>query len=56
MKDPDRIYFSDFVVDPEFESIYEYDDLCDFDFRENSDYCQDNSGSDDPDDLAWDIG
>ena len=50
MKDPDRIYFSDFVVDPEFESIYEYD------FRENSDYCQDNSGSDDPDDLAWGIG
>ena len=56
MKDPDRIYFSNLAVDPEFESIYEYDDLYDFDFRENPDYYQDNSGSDDPDDLAWDIG
>jgi hypothetical protein len=54
MNNSDRIYFSDFDVDPEFETLYEYEDLYELDFEENPGRFEEDSGSDDPDDLAWD--
>jgi hypothetical protein len=55
MNKSDRIYFSNFDVDPDFEALYEYDDLYEWDFEASPDHFEVNSDSDDPDDLAWDL-
>ena len=55
MNKSDKIYFSNFDVDPEFESLYEYDDLYEWDFEASPDHFENDHGNDDPDDLAWDI-
>jgi len=55
MHDPDRIYFSNFAVDPEFESIYEYDDLYDMDFEPGPDHGAEKSSYDDSDEFEWDL-
>ena len=54
MNKSDRIYFSNFDVDPEFESLYEYDDLYDLDFEASTNHFGENFDSDDPDELTWD--
>jgi hypothetical protein len=54
MDKSDRIYFSNFAADPEFESIYEYDDLYDFDFDGNPDQSRENIKIDDSDEFLWD--
>ena len=54
MDKSDRIYFSNFDVDPEFESLYEYDDLYDLDFESSPDHFKDDYDNSDPDELAWD--
>lgn len=56
MRNPDRIYFSNFAGNPEFESNYEYDDLSDFDFDGNSNHLQVDADFDDLDDFDWDCG
>ena len=53
MQNHDRIYFSNFAADPEFESIYEYDQLYDFDFNENPEKPEDELNFDDSDEF-WD--
>ena len=55
MKNPDKIFFSGFAADPEFDSSYGYEDLCDFDFDAIPDQFQNISISDDPDELDWDV-
>ncbi|MGD9300754.1 MAG: hypothetical protein PVI13_04225 [Desulfobacterales bacterium] len=55
MNASDRIYFSNFDVDPEFESLYYYNDLCELDFEANPDSFGNDSDLDDPDDFAWDV-
>ncbi|MEJ2283351.1 MAG: hypothetical protein P8X85_07145 [Desulfobacterales bacterium] len=47
MQHHDRIYFSNFAADPEFESIYEYDELYDFEFNENQEKPEDELNFDD---------
>jgi len=54
MRDPDRVYFSNFVVDPKFESIHEYDDLYDLDFERHSNHFQIDADLDDLDEFNWD--
>jgi len=54
MNNPDRIYFSNLAADPEFESIYEYDELYDFDFDGNPDQSLENIKLDDSDEFLWD--
>ena len=54
MQNQDRVYFSNLAADPEFESIYEYDELYDFDFKSNPDKSQDDINFDDPDEFIWD--
>jgi hypothetical protein len=54
MNKSDRLYFSNFAVDPEFESIYDYDDLYDFDIKENPDQIKDETDFDDTDEFIWD--
>ena len=53
MQSPDRIYFSNLAADPEFESLYEYDELYDFDFNENSEKYENNINFNDPDEFIW---
>jgi hypothetical protein len=53
MQHHDRLYFSNFAADPEFESIYEYDQLYDFDFNENPEKLEDELNFDDSDEF-WD--
>ena len=52
MDKSDRIYFSNLAADPEFESIYEYDELYDFDG--NPDQSRENIKLDDSDEFLWD--
>jgi hypothetical protein len=54
MQNPERVYFSNLAADPEFESLFEYDDLYDFDFDGNSNHFQDNTDFDDSDEFDWD--
>ena len=54
MHNSDRIYFSKFAVDPEFESNYEHDDLYDFDFDGNSSHFQDDIDYIESDEINWD--
>ncbi len=54
MNNSDRIYFSNLSADPEFESIYEYDELYDFDIDGNSNQSQEIIKFDDSDDFLWD--
>ena len=54
MIDPDRIYFSDLPVDPELESLLEYDDLFDMIFDEKPDRLREALDCDDSDDLDLD--
>ena len=55
MQNPDRVYFSNLASDPEFESLFEYDDLYDFDFDGNSNHSQDSTDFDDLDEFDWDM-
>ena len=55
MNKSDRIYFSNFDVDPEFEALYDYDDLYELDFEANPDPLKNDSDYDEPDDFAWDV-
>ena len=54
MHNPDKIYFSNLAADPEFESIYEYDELYDFDFNGNREKSEDDINLDDSDEFIWD--
>ena len=54
MNKSDRIYFSNFDVDPEFEAPFEYDDLYELDFEASPDHFEEDSDSDDLDDFTWD--
>lgn len=54
MIDPDRIYFSDLPVDPELESLLEYDDLFDMVLGEKPDHHRENIECDDFDDFDFD--
>ena len=54
MQNPDRLNFSNFDIDPEFESIYEFDELFDFDFDGNPEKSRDNIKFDDSDEFLWD--
>ena len=52
MQIQDRVYLFKFSADPEFESIYEDDELYDFDFNKNPDKSQDDIDFDDTDELS----
>jgi len=52
MQSPDRVYFSNLGADPDFESLFEYDDLYDFDGDSN--HFQDDADFDDADEFSWD--
>ena len=54
MDKSDRIYFSNLAADPGFESIYEYDDLYDFDFDGGVDQSREIIKLDDSDEFLWD--
>lgn len=54
MHNPDKVYYSNFASHPEFESIYEYDKLYDFDFNETPDRSWADISVDDPDEFFWD--
>ena len=54
MDDSDRIYFSNLAVGPEFESIYEYDELYDFDLDENLAQSVKHINFDDSHEFLWD--
>lgn len=54
MDNLDRKYFSNFTVDPEFESIFEYEDLYNLDIVGNPDQINDDAGLDDSDEFIWD--
>lgn len=54
MNKSDRIYFSNFAIDPEFESIHDYDELYDLDFDELSGQFQDEMPDEDSDESFWD--
>ena len=54
MQDSDRIYFSDFAVDPEFESRYDYDDLYDMDFETEPEQLLEADDYDASDQFHWD--
>ena len=54
MNDPDRIYFSDLPVDPDLESLLEYDDLFDMIPEEKPYHLRETLDCDDPDDFDWD--
>ena len=54
MNKSDRIYFSDFTINPEFESIFDYDELYDMDFDESPDQFRDEMPDEDTDESFWD--
>ena len=54
MNKSDRIYFSNFSVDPEFESIFEYDQLYDLEFDEVPEQFGNEMTDDDTDEFMWD--
>lgn len=54
MENSDRIYFSHLAADPNFESIYEYDELYDFDFNEKQEKSENDINIDDSDEFIWD--
>ena len=54
MNNSDRIYLSNLATDPEFESIYEYDELYDFDIDGKSNQSQEIIKFDDSDEFLWD--
>ena len=54
MDKSDRIYFSDFAIDPEFESIYDYDELYDLEFDESPGQFRDEMSIEDTDESIWD--
>jgi len=54
MQNQDRVYFSHLGADPEFESIFDYNDLYDFDFDAKSNLIQDDTDYNDLDEFDWD--
>jgi hypothetical protein len=50
----DRIYFSNFAVDPEFESFHDYDELYDLEFDELPGRFRDEMPVEDTDEFIWD--
>ena len=54
MHNLDKTHFSNFAADPEFESIYEYDELYDLDFNGNPVKSRDDIDCDDSDEFIWD--
>ena len=53
MDKSDRLFFSKYAIDPEFESIREYDDFGDFDFDGDNDHLKDDTDYDDLDEYFW---
>ncbi len=54
MDKSDKIYFSNFEADPEFESIYDYDELYNLEFNETPDQFGDELAVEDTDEFIWD--
>jgi len=54
MQNSERVYFSDLGADPDFESLFEYDDLYDFDFDGDPNHFQDDADLGDADEFSWD--
>ena len=54
MNNSDRLNLPDFAIGPELESYYDFDDLYDFDFKENQNKITDETDSDDLDEFIWD--
>jgi hypothetical protein len=54
MDNSDRIFFSKFAIDPEDESIFEYDDFFDFNSDGVADRFKDKINYVDSDDFLWD--
>jgi hypothetical protein len=53
MDKSDRVFFTNYAIDPEFESIREYDDFGDFDFDGDNDHLKDDIDYDDLDEYFW---
>ena len=50
----DRIFFARHAIDTELESIFEYDDPCDFDLNVDADQFTDETHYDGLDEYLWD--
>ena len=54
MDKSDRLFFSKYAIDPEFESIFEYDDFRDFDIAGDAGQLPDETDYNDLDEYLWD--
>ena len=54
MNNSDRLYFSKFAMEPDIESILDFDELSDFDIHGDTDQSRDETGFDNSDEYFWD--